>query len=54
MTIGSIGPGEASLARELAHAALAVDPGGFDADVIAKARKPIERMFELAEDTVKL
>ncbi len=24
------------------------------ADVIAKARKPIERMFELAEDTVKL
>ena len=38
MTIGSIGPGEASLARQLAHAALAVDPEGFDADVIAKAK----------------
>src|SRR6476620_3466176 len=38
MTIGSIGPGEVSLARALARAALAVDPGHFDADVIAKAK----------------
>jgi len=38
MTIGSIGPGEASLARQLARAARAVDLGHFDADVIAKAK----------------
>jgi 2-methylcitrate dehydratase PrpD len=38
MTIGSTGPGEVSLARALARAALAIDPDRFDADVIAKAR----------------
>ena len=38
MTIGSTGPGEVSLARALARAALAVDPGRFDAEVIAKAK----------------
>jgi 2-methylcitrate dehydratase PrpD len=38
MTIGSIGTGEASLARQLARASLAVDLGRFDADVIAKAK----------------
>jgi 2-methylcitrate dehydratase PrpD len=38
MTIGSIGPGEASLARQLARAARAVDLGHFDADVIAEAK----------------
>src|SRR4030088_698413 len=38
MTIGSIGPGEVSLARGLARAALGVDSGHFDAEVIAKAK----------------
>src|SRR5256885_12150951 len=38
MTIGSTGPGEISLARALARTALAVDPGRFDAEVIAKAK----------------
>ena len=38
MTIRSIGPGEASLARQLARASLAVDLARFDADVIAKAK----------------
>ena len=38
MTIGSTGPGEVSLARALTRAALAVDPGRFDAEVIAKAK----------------
>ena len=38
MTIGSTGSGEISLARALARTALAVDPGRFDADVIAKAK----------------
>ena len=38
MTIGSTGPNEVSLARALARAALAVDLGRFDADVIAKAK----------------
>lgn len=37
-SIGSIGPGEASLARQLARAALAVGLGQFDADVIARAK----------------
>src|SRR3954451_23208619 len=35
MTIGS---GEISLARALARTALAIDPGRFDADVIAKTK----------------
>jgi 2-methylcitrate dehydratase PrpD len=38
MTIGSSGPSEATLARRLARAALAVDLGRFDPDVIAKAK----------------
>src|SRR5882757_835572 len=38
MTIGSTGASEATLARKLARAALAVDLGRFDADVIAKAK----------------
>jgi 2-methylcitrate dehydratase PrpD len=38
MTIGSTGSSEVSLARALARTALAVDLGGFDADVIAKAK----------------
>ena len=38
MTIGSTGPSEVALARRLARAALAVDLGRFDADVIAKAK----------------
>ncbi len=38
MTIGSSGPSEATLARGLARAALAVDLGRFDPDVIAKAK----------------
>src|SRR5207244_9843842 len=38
MTIGSTGAGEISLARALARTALAVDPGRFDAEVIAKAK----------------
>jgi 2-methylcitrate dehydratase PrpD len=38
MTIGSTGPGEISLARALARTALAVDPGRFDVEVIAKAK----------------
>ena len=38
MTIGSTRPGEASLARQLARASLAVDLGRFDAEVIAKAK----------------
>ena len=38
MTIGSTGSGEVSLARAMARSALAVDLGGFDADVIAKAK----------------
>jgi len=38
MTIGSTGTGKVSLARALARAALAVDLGRFDADVIAKAK----------------
>jgi 2-methylcitrate dehydratase PrpD len=38
MTIGSTGPGEVSLARALTRAALAVDSGRFDAEVIAKAK----------------
>lgn len=38
MTIGSTGPNEVSLARALTRTALAVDPGRFDAEVIAKAK----------------
>ena len=38
MTNGSTGAGEVSLARALARAALAVDFGRFDADVVAKAK----------------
>src|SRR5258705_12081539 len=38
MTIGSTRSSEVSLARALARAALAVDLGRFDADVIAKAK----------------
>src|SRR5216683_6111246 len=38
MTIGSTGPSEMSLARELARASLTVDLGSFDVDVIAKAK----------------
>ena len=38
MTIGSTGSSEVSLARALTRAALAVDPGRFDAEVIAKAK----------------
>lgn len=38
MTIGSTGPSVVSLARELARASLAVDLGGFGADVVAKAK----------------
>ncbi|WKA31137.1 MmgE/PrpD family protein [Bradyrhizobium roseum] len=38
MIIGSTGSSEASLARALARSALSVDPGRFDADVIAKAK----------------
>jgi 2-methylcitrate dehydratase PrpD len=38
MTIGPIGTGEASLARQLARASLAVDLERFDADVVAKAK----------------
>ncbi len=38
MAVGSNRPGEVSLARQLARAALAVDLGPFDADVIAKAK----------------
>ena len=38
MTNGSTGTGEVSLARALARAALAVDLGRFDADVVAKAK----------------
>jgi 2-methylcitrate dehydratase PrpD len=38
MTIGSTGPSKVALARRLARAALAVDLGRFDADVIAKAK----------------
>ena len=38
MTIGSTGPGEISLARALARTALAVDPGRFDAEILAKAK----------------
>jgi 2-methylcitrate dehydratase PrpD len=38
MTIRSTGPSEVALARRLARAALAVDLGRFDADVIAKAK----------------
>ena len=45
MTIGSIGPGEASLARQLARAARAVDLGHFDADVIAKAFRNAREVF---------
>jgi hypothetical protein len=43
MTIGAIGPGEASLARQLARAA--VDLGHFDADVIAKASRNAREIF---------
>jgi 2-methylcitrate dehydratase PrpD len=38
MTIGSTGPSEMSLARQLARASLAVDLNSFDVDVIAKAK----------------
>ena len=38
MTIGSTGPGEISSARALARTALAVDPGRFDAEILAKAK----------------
>src|SRR3954449_4972284 len=38
MTIGSIGPGKISLARELARASLAVNLSDFDAEIIAKAK----------------
>lgn len=38
MTIGSTGPGEVSLARALTRTALAIDPGRFDADIVAKAK----------------
>ncbi|MBR1147066.1 MmgE/PrpD family protein [Bradyrhizobium sp. AUGA SZCCT0431] len=38
MTIGSTGPSEVSLARALTRTALAVDPGRFDTEVIAKAK----------------
>src|SRR5882672_3742038 len=38
MTMGSTGPSEMSLARELARASLAVDLSSFDVDVIAKAK----------------
>jgi 2-methylcitrate dehydratase PrpD len=38
MTIGSSGSSEASLARQLARASLAVDLGRFDAEVFAKAK----------------
>jgi 2-methylcitrate dehydratase PrpD len=38
MTIGAAGPSEVTLARRLARAALAVDLGQFEADVVAKAR----------------
>jgi 2-methylcitrate dehydratase PrpD len=38
MTIGSTGPSEISLARQLARASLAVDLSSFDVDVIAKAK----------------
>jgi 2-methylcitrate dehydratase PrpD len=38
MTIGSTGPSETSLARQLARASLAVDLSSFDVDVIAKAK----------------
>ena len=38
MTIGSTGPSEMSLARQLARASLAVDLRSFDVDVIAKAK----------------
>ncbi len=38
MAIGSTAPGETSLARALARASLGVDPGRFDAEVLAKAK----------------
>ncbi|MCA6107102.1 MmgE/PrpD family protein [Bradyrhizobium cenepequi] len=38
MTIGPTGSGKASLARQMARSALAVDPGDFGPEVIAKAK----------------
>ena len=48
MTIGSSGPSEISLARALARTALAVDPGRFDTEVIAKAKTCLLDFFSCA------